>query len=152
LNTSITPATIPVRLSHQGSYHIRAGYLAAMPDQAFISNSDDARITPSEPYRELLLDAGAEVVVLHDPHVMEYSGVESSHELDEVVKGADVVAILTGHDEYFGLDAKVLKQLMGQKHPVVVDGRNVLDADGFIGAGFVYKGIGRGDRNGHVMK
>jgi len=33
-----------------------------------------------------------------------------------------------------------------------VNGRNVVDADGFIGAGFVYKGIGRGDRNGHAMK
>ena len=36
---------------------------------------------------------------------------------------------------------------MGQERPVVVDGRNVVDADEFIGAGFVYKGIG--DRNGH---
>jgi UDP-N-acetyl-D-mannosaminuronic acid dehydrogenase len=56
------------------------------------------------------------------------------------------VAILTGHDEYFSLDAGVL---MGQERPVIVDGRNVVDADGFIGVGFVYKGIGRGDKNGH---
>jgi len=116
-----------------------------------IRNSDDARNPPSEPYRELLLDAGCEVAV-HDPHVMEYPGVDISHDLPEVVKGADVVAILTGHDEYSGLDAKVLKELMGQERPVVVDGRNVVDADGFIGAGFVYKGIGRGDKNGHQMK
>ena len=75
-----------------------------------------------------------------------------SHELSDVVRGADVVAILTGHDEYFSLDAGVLKGLMGQERPVVVDGRNVVDADGFIGAGFVYKGIGRGDRNEHQMK
>ena len=52
--------------------------------------------------------------------------------------------ILTGHDEYFGLDAKVLKGVMGQECPVVVEGRNVVDADGFIGAGFMHKGIGRG--------
>jgi UDP-N-acetyl-D-mannosaminuronic acid dehydrogenase len=69
-----------------------------------------------------------------------------------VVKGADVVAILTGNDEYFGLDANVLERLMVQEHTVVVDGRNVLEADGFIGAGFVYKGIGRRDKNEHGMK
>ena len=38
---------------------------------------------------------------------------------------------------------------MGQERPVIVDERNVVDADGFVGAEFVYKGIGRGDRNGH---
>ena len=118
---------------------------------AFISNSDDARNPPSEPYRDLLVDAGCEVAV-HDPHVLEYPGVDISHELSDVVRGADVVAILTGHDEYFSLDAGVLKGLMGQERPVVVDGRNVVDADGFIGVGFVYKGIGRGDRNEHAMK
>ena len=111
---------------------------------AFINNSDDARNPPSEPYRDLLLDAGCEVAV-HDPHVLEYPGVDISHEL------ADVVAILTGHDEYFKLDVKVLKGLTGQKRPVVVDGRNVVDADGFIDEGFVYKGIGRGDKNNHLM-
>ena len=34
-----------------------------------------------------------------------------------------------------------------QGRPVVVDGRNVVDAAGFIGEGFVYMEIGRGDRN-----
>jgi UDP-N-acetyl-D-mannosaminuronic acid dehydrogenase len=129
----------------------QAGRGPILPDRALISNSDDARITPSEPYRDLLVDAGCSVTV-HDPYVSEYPGVDISHELSDVVRGADVVAILTGHDEYFSLDAGVLKELMGQERPVVVDGRNVVDADGFIGAGFVYKGIGRVDRNVHQMK
>jgi len=129
----------------------KAGQGRNLPDRALISNSDDARNPPSEPYRDLLIDAGCEVAV-HDPHVLEYPGVDISHKLSDVVRGADVVAILTGHDEYFALDAGVLKGLMGQEHPVIVDGRNVVDADGFIGAGFVYKGIGRGDKNGHPIK
>ena len=49
-----------------------------------------------------------------------------------------------------GLDADVLKGLMGQEHPVIVDGRNVVEADGFIGEGFVYKGIGEGIRMGMI--
>ena len=137
MNTSLTPTTIPVRLYHPGSDHIRAGYNVAIPDRVFISNSDDARNLPSEPYRDLLLEAGCSVTI-HDPHVLDYLDMDISHEL------SDVVAILTGHNEYFKLDAKVMKSLMGQEWPVVVDGRNVVDADGFIGAGFVHKGIGKG--------
>ena len=41
---------------------------------------------------------------------------------------------------------------MGQERPVIVDGQNVVDADGFIGEEFVYTGIGRGGRNGHIVK
>ena len=82
---------------------------AAILAGAFLNNSDDARNPPSEPYRDMLLEAGCDVMV-HDPHVLEYSGVSIMHELDDVV-----------------------------------------DADGFIGGGFVYKGIGRGDKNGHEM-
>ena len=127
------------------------GAKVAILGWAFINNSDDARNPPSEPYRDLLLNAGCEVSV-HDPHVVEYPGVDIVHELSDVVKGADVVAILTGHDEYFRLDAGMLKGSMGQEHPVIVDGRNVVGPDEFISEGFVYKGIGRGDKNDHQMK
>ena len=92
---------------------------AAIPDRAFFNNSDDVRITPSEPYRDLLIEAGCEIMV-HDPHVF----------------------------EYFRVGAERLK---GMACPVIVDGRNVVDADEFVGAGFVYKGIGRGDKNGHLI-
>jgi len=127
-----------------------SGSKVAILGWAFISNSDDARNPPSEPYRDLLVDAGCTVDV-HDPYVSDYPGVDISHELSDVMMGADVIAILTGHDEYFSLDAGVLKGLMGQERPVIVDGRNMVNADGFIGAGFVYKGIGRGDKNNHLM-
>ena len=116
-----------------------------------LANSDDAKNPTSEPYRNLLIEAGCSVTV-HDSYMLEYPGVDISHELSDVVRGADVVAILTWHEVYFGLDRGVLKGLMGQERPVVVDGRNVVNADGFIGAGFVYMGIGRGDRNGHKIR
>ena len=150
MNTSLTPATTPVQLSHPGSDHIRTGYNIAITDRVFINKPDDVRNPSSEPYRDLLLKAGCSVTV-HDPHVLEYPDMAISHGLSDVVKGADVVAILTGHDEYFGLDAGTLKRLMGQNSPVIVDGRNVVDADGFISEGFVYKGIGRGDKNTHSI-
>lgn len=43
------------------------------------------------------------------------------------------------------LDAGVGKGLMGEVRPVIVDGRNVVYADGFVVEVFVYVGIGRGE-------
>jgi len=77
-----------------------------------LANFDDARNPPSELHRDLLVDAGCSVDV-HDPYVLEYPGVDISHELSDVVKGADVVAILTGHDDYFGLDARCAEGVDG---------------------------------------
>jgi UDP-N-acetyl-D-mannosaminuronic acid dehydrogenase len=118
---------------------------------AFINDSDDARNPPSELYRDLLLEAGAEVSV-HDPHVRSYPGVELDRDLDKVVREADSVSIMTAHSDYFKLDPFWMKELTGQKNPVIVDGRNVVEPDKFIDMGFVYKGIGRGDKNGHEIR
>jgi UDP-N-acetyl-D-mannosaminuronic acid dehydrogenase len=148
LKLSIPTTTSPTYPHHPT--RTRAGPGPTLADRALINNTDDARNPPSGPYRDLLVDAGCEVAV-HDPHVLEYPGVDISYELNDFVRGADVVAILTGHDECFSLDAGVLKGLMGQERPVVLDGRNVVEADGFIGEGFVYKGIERGDKNEHQM-
>ncbi|MDD4750087.1 MAG: nucleotide sugar dehydrogenase [Methanosarcinaceae archaeon] len=126
------------------------GAKVAMLGWAFIKDSDDARNTPSEPFRELCLEAGAKVLV-HDPYVVNYPGVEISSDLKEVVKAADAVVIFTGHSAYFDLKASSLKEVCGKDRPVIVDGRNVIGPDEFIEEGFVYKGIGRGDKNRHEM-
>ncbi len=122
------------------------GSKIAMLGWAFINDSDDARNPPSEPYRDLLVEAGAEVMV-HDPHVLNYPNVEIEKDMESVVKDADAVVILTGHSEYFKLDPAEVKALMGKDQPVVVDGRNVIKPEEFIDGGFVYRGIGRGDIN-----
>ncbi|ATU08098.1 nucleotide sugar dehydrogenase [Methanohalophilus portucalensis] len=118
---------------------------------AFLNDSDDARNTPAEPYRDLLIDAGAEVKV-HDPHVLLYPDVEISQDMEEVLDGVDAVVVFAGHRQYYSLEPRQLQELSGQTHPVIVDGRNVVEPDAFIDAGFVYKGIGRGDKNGHEVK
>jgi UDP-N-acetyl-D-mannosaminuronic acid dehydrogenase len=113
---------------------------------AFLGNSDDARNTPAELYRDLMLGDGAKVAV-HDPLVKAFPGVPISDDLESVLSGADVVAILTGHREYARLDPARVKALSGTDRPVIVDGRNVISPDDFTSQGFVYKGIGRGDKN-----
>jgi UDP-N-acetyl-D-mannosaminuronic acid dehydrogenase len=127
-----------------------AGSRVAILGWAFLQDSDDTRNTPSEPYRDLLLAGGAEVAV-HDPFVDRYPGVPVSRDLREVIPGADAIAILTAHGQYRALVPAELRAWSGKDRPVIIDGRNVVDADACISAGFVYKGIGRGDRNRHPL-
>ena len=117
---------------------------------AFLSNTDDTRNTPSEPYRDLLMAEGCRVVV-HDAWVCEYPGVPVVADIEKSVKDTDAVVIFAGHNQYRNLYPVLIKKLSGKKHPIIVDGRNMVDPDAFIREGFVYKGIGRGDKNGHAI-
>ena len=127
------------------------GATVALLGWAFIQNSDDTRNTPAEPYLAAMEEAGATVRV-HDPFVDGYPGLELSHDLEETLAGADVVTIFTAHHHYASLDPARVKELSGKEHPVIVDGRNIIDPGVFIRAGFIYKGIGRGDRNSHPIR
>ncbi|MDD1685572.1 nucleotide sugar dehydrogenase [Methanoregula sp.] len=126
------------------------GAKIALLGWAFLSNSDDTRNTPAEPYRDLLVKEGA-VVRVHDPFVAEYPGVPLVPTVDVALKGADAVIIFAGHHQYRTLDAKEIRKVSGRKHPVIIDGRNMVDPDAYIREGFVYKGIGRGDKNEHAI-
>jgi UDP-N-acetyl-D-mannosaminuronic acid dehydrogenase len=126
------------------------GSRVAILGWAFLRETDDARNTPSAVYHAILREAGA-IPAVHDPFVREYPGVEIGDDLDAVLRGADAIAVFTAHSAYASLDPRRVKALSGQKHPVAVDGRNLLDPDAYIAAGFVYRGIGRGDRNRHPL-
>jgi len=126
------------------------GAKVALLGWAFLANSDDTRNTPSEPYRDLLVQEGA-IVSVHDPYVADYPGVLVVPFVEKALRDADAVVIFAGHHQYRTLNPKVLKQLSGKMHPVIIDGRNMIDPDAYIREGFVYKGIGRGDRNGHAI-
>jgi UDP-N-acetyl-D-mannosaminuronic acid dehydrogenase len=127
------------------------GARVAMLGWAFLGNSDDARNTPSEAYHQLLVRAGA-VPVIHDSYVEKYPGVAIGHDLEATLAGADAIAIMTGHSDYRSLNPARVKALAATGQPAIIDGRNVIDPDRFIAAGFVYKGIGRGDRNSHPLQ
>ena len=92
------------------------GARIALLGWAFLSNSDDTRNTPAEPYRDRLLEEGASVQV-HDPYVTEYHGVPVLENLDDAVRGADAIVIFAGHHQYRTLDPKVLKQSLRQEAP-----------------------------------
>jgi len=125
------------------------GKKIALLGWAFLANTDDARNTPSESYYHLAKSEGA-VTSIHDVWVKEFPEIPTlsfDKTIEETVKGADAVIILTGHNEYKSLDAAQLKLMTGKEKPVIIDGRNIIDPDTFLDAGWTYRGIGRGDKN-----
>lgn len=112
---------------------------------SFLPNTDDARNTPTEQFNNICLKHGA-VTQIHDPWVREYPGISLSSDIEPVLKDADVLVFMTAHQMYYSLDYEWVKRIM-RPYPVLVDGRNIVDPDIIIQAGFVYEGIGRGDKN-----
>ncbi len=127
------------------------GAKIALLGWAFIADSDDARNTPAELFRDLVLKSGGQSAV-HDPWVESYPGVPIDHDIDAVLAGADAVVIFASHNEYRQMTPARIRTACGCEPIVIVDGRNVIDPDVFIGSGFVYKGIGRGDKNEHTIR
>jgi len=112
---------------------------------AFKPGTDDMRSASSVAIANRLTELGATVVV-HDPVAMEKAALEL-HDVEfapdpyAAVTGADAVAIITEWDEYKQLDWTVVRNLVGQ--PIIVDGRNCLDAESLRTMGFNYHSIGR---------
>src|SRR5512136_1002650 len=61
------------------------GAKIALLGWAFLSNSDDTRNTPSEPFRDSCIREGVQVTV-HDPYVAVYPGVPRVSSIDEAIK------------------------------------------------------------------
>ncbi len=82
---------------------------------AFLPNSNDTRNTPAYPLYKLLKNRCAEVR-LHDPYVKDYGEMEIENELEATVRGSDVIALVTRHDEYRELSLEWLKEKMRTPH------------------------------------
>ena len=59
----------------------------------------------------------------------------------EALEGADAAVLVTEWPEFSELDWAAAGERMAR--PLVVDGRNFLDAEALRGAGIAYEGIGR---------
>jgi UDP-N-acetyl-D-mannosaminuronic acid dehydrogenase len=105
---------------------------------AYLENSDDTRNAPSVTLVSRLEELGAEVVI-HDPWVREYRG-----DLMARVQGCDAIVVMVAHDEYRAVDLGVLRAHVA--HPILIDGRNVFPPEEAQGAGWAYRGVGRGRR------
>ncbi|MGQ0797835.1 MAG: nucleotide sugar dehydrogenase [Methanobacteriota archaeon] len=108
---------------------------------AYRENTEDTRNTPAKAFVRELRRRGADVVI-HDPYARSERGYRVLRDLRAVARGADALAIVTGHDAYRRLDLRRLRRVVRRR--VLVDGRNVFEGTEAARAGFVYRGIGKG--------
>ncbi len=109
---------------------------------AYLEDSDDTRNTPAAVLAAALQSRGA-TVRLHDPFVKEWEFGPHEIETDimKAAKGADCLALVTKHQQYFSLDFDALKEVM--RTPALVDGRNVFDTKSAVDKGFEYRCVGK---------
>jgi UDPglucose 6-dehydrogenase len=135
--------TIGKLQKHLGSL---VGKEVALLGLAFKPNTDDIREATSLVLSGRLQGEGAHVRV-YDPVASRAAdemlgGATISASALEAVDGADAVVLVTEWPEFGELDwAGEVRTRM--RRPIVVDGRNFLDRDALIQAGFIYEGIGR---------
>ncbi len=109
---------------------------------AYLENSDDTRNTPAYDVVARLKDHGADVIA-HDPYVREFPEAELTKDLETAARGADALLIVTKHKDYYAIDLAALKKVM--RDHIIVDGRDVIDPKAALAAGFLYRGIGKGN-------
>jgi UDPglucose 6-dehydrogenase len=110
---------------------------------AFKAQTDDMREAPSLVLASRLLAEGAEVVAW-DPVAdarAQLKGVEFVDSPAEALRDADAAVVVTEWPELRELPWQELRATM--RTPLLVDGRNHLDADAMRAAGFAYEGMGR---------
>ena len=120
---------------------IQKGQKVAILGAAYKPDIDDARESPSERLAETLLHAGLQVTV-HDPLVKRFHFPLLP--LEEALSGADACILAVHHAQYRGLTPEFFKRSM--KRPLVLDARNIFDANAFAAAGVELATLGVGDR------
>ncbi len=125
------------------------GKRIALLGLAFKPDTDDMREASSLVLSARLQGEGAEVVA-YDPIAAEparalLDSVELLPSALDALDGADAAVLVTEWPEFAELDWAAAAERMAR--PLLVDGRNFLDANALLEAGFEYEGIGRGIAN-----
>ncbi|MBD0282931.1 MAG: UDP-glucose/GDP-mannose dehydrogenase family protein [Thermoleophilaceae bacterium] len=134
--------TIGKLQKHLGSL---VGKEIALLGVAFKPHTDDIREATSLVLSGRLAGEGASVRV-YDPVAAAkadsmLAGARIADSAMDALDGADAAVLVTEWPEFAELDWAEVKRRM--RFPLIVDGRNFLDREALIEAGFVYEGIGR---------
>jgi len=111
---------------------------------AFKPDSDDVRDSPSLDVAARLHAEGA-IVLATDPEAnptasRQHPELTYVDTVDEAVENADAVLVLTEWKQYRALTASDLQAAAGT---IILDGRNCLDRDAWLAAGWTYRSLGR---------
>ena len=135
------------RVVHKLREHLGSlvGKRVALLGLAFKPNTDDMRDAASLVLAARLEGEGVEVSAF-DPVAAKRAGellpaVEMSASAMDALDGADAAVLVTEWPEFAELDWSAAAETMAR--PLLIDGRNFLDAAQLRAAGFEYEGIGR---------
>ena len=122
------------------------GARVAILGAAFKADSDDVRDSPALNIAGQIQLQGASVRI-YDPKAMENSRaifptLDYATDTLEACRGADVTLVLTEWSQFRELLPADLEGVVRQRN--IIDGRNCLDPKTWRGAGWKYRGIGRG--------
>jgi UDPglucose 6-dehydrogenase len=125
------------------------GKRVALLGLAFKPDTDDMREASSLVLAARLEGEGAEVVA-YDPVAHEraqelLASVELADSALEALDGADAAVLVTEWGEFAEIDWTEAAGRMAR--PLIVDGRNFLDREKLLAAGFQYEGIGRSSQD-----
>ena len=121
------------------------GKKIAVLGAAFKPDSDDVRDSPALDIAAQIAAAGA-VVTIHDPKAIapakkRFPALGFSEDIEGALKGADLVLHLTEWKVYRELDPAKMAKLVA--NPIMIDGRNALDREAWIAAGWKFRALGR---------
>lgn len=130
--------------SQEGEARNLAGKKLALLGLAFKPNTDDMRDAPSVKIIQHLVDLQA-VITAYDPQAMQNAQkilpkINYAKDPYDAVKGQDALLLITEWPQFRQLDLSRIKKLL--KRPIIVDGRNMFDAQKVRQAGFNYFKIG----------
>ena len=131
------------RVVHKLQKHLGRlrGKTVALLGLAFKPHTDDTREAPSLVLASRLLAEGADVHAWDPVARPELQGVKFFGSPIEAVRDADAAVIVTEWPELADLATEDVRAVM--RHPLIIDGRNLLDPAAVRAAGFAYEGIGR---------
>jgi len=121
------------------------GKKIAVLGAAFKPDSDDVRDSPALDIAVQLNQAGASVRV-HDPKAIEpararFAQLDFSENIEGCIAGADVILHLTEWKIYREINPSAIKSQVNQA--IIIDGRNALDKDLWVKAGWKFRALGR---------
>ncbi|MBD2432326.1 MULTISPECIES: UDP-glucose dehydrogenase family protein [Fischerella] len=130
----------------QQALKILKGKTIGLLGLTFKPDTDDMRDAPALNLIEQLNRLGAKVKA-YDPIVSQsglrdgLTGVLVETDPQRLADGCDALVIVTEWQQFKTLDYTQMAKLMS--HPVMIDGRNFLDPEMMMRAGFQYIGVGR---------
>lgn len=130
----------------QQALKILKGKTVGLLGLTFKPDTDDMRDAPALNIIEQLNRLGAKVKA-YDPIVSQtgmrhgLTGVLVETDAERLADGCDALVLVTEWNQFQHLDYAKMATLMS--HPVMIDGRNYLDPEVMLRAGFQYIGVGR---------